>query len=1085
MSEVGTPNFEPHGALAASSLVDADNPWLGLDSFTEETRQFFCGRNAEIAELARRVQRKVLTILFGQSGLGKTSILRAGIVPRLRREGYCPVYVRIDYSADSPPPSEQIKAAIFTATASWGIWSRPGAAVAAESLWEFLHHRDDVLRDSSGKALTPLLIFDQFEEIFTLAQDDAFGRKRATEFMENLADLVENRAPKVLEEKLEGNDTLADRFDFGRLDYRILIALREDYLAHLEGLKGAMPSITQNRMRLARMTGKQALEAVMKPGGDLVTQEVAESIVRFVAGDAELVNAEVEPALLSVVCRELNNARVAQGRREISADLLAGSHDSILSEFYERVLADQPAGVRRFIEDQMVTESGYRENLAEERVLKAFAAAGAAPTALATLVNRRLLRIEERLDMRRVELTHDVLCDVVKASRDVRQQRESREDTERLLEEQRVREAATRKSLVRARQIAAGSAVLAIVAIASAIFGYQNMKRVQQAELATKRTHQMAEGARAEAEKLVVYMLEDLYGELEPVGRLDVVGELSKRALDYYAALPPELRTGEAERNRALALARSGAVQDSQGKIDEARKTLDAAIAILDRLRREGDRSEVTAIGLSMALVAKGHVLTDRLQTAEAESASAKAVEVLRPFMSGPSPSARLRRAYGGAMRFRGSAQLNTNLAKEAVKTLDIARETFRGIDGLGLGDLAAAIGFADASSGEAWALHDLGRDDEARRIAEEGARIASLVLERRPGHIPALRIHARNLSVLTFIEANELHVRKSLMLEREIERDWNNYVELDPGNAVAWGELGDTHAVTGVILESDGRPTESIAEYRASMALEPKAPTLSTFFLWSAGHIALLEADMGHDQEASKALADCHALAARSAAKIAHDPSRRTLILDECVNADGWVALYGEMNLQARGVFEERIRQLKAIKPGKALQELDIFLERQYVGLAWASYGLNDFAAAERDMRQAIVYRELQHETTPSNKVEISGQRIFVALAVVRQGRLAEAREMIGPELRFQRGLRAAGDDSEMQRLLVARALLVATLASPEQARTLLPEALAIMDRLRPDMKRRKSVAQLRRWISQAWPATRVRAASPAAAGH
>jgi hypothetical protein len=68
-------------------------------SFTEETQAYVYGREEELAELGRRVQRKLLTILFGQSGLGKTSILRAGIVPRLRPMGYCPVYVRIDCSA--------------------------------------------------------------------------------------------------------------------------------------------------------------------------------------------------------------------------------------------------------------------------------------------------------------------------------------------------------------------------------------------------------------------------------------------------------------------------------------------------------------------------------------------------------------------------------------------------------------------------------------------------------------------------------------------------------------------------------------------------------------------------------------------------------------------------------------------------------------------------------------------------------------------------------------------------------------------------------------------------------------------------
>ena len=416
--------------------IDPENPWLGLFSYSEETRAYFHGRDEETGELARRVQRKLLTILFGQSGLGKTSLLRAGLVPRLRSEKFCPVYVRVDYSPDSPSPAEQIKQAIFRASAEAGTWSRPGSAIAGETLWEFMHHRGDLLRDASGHALMPLLIFDQFEEIFTLAQADDAGRRRAQEFLQELADLVENRPPAALEARLEHDDAAAEDFDFARADYRILIALREDYLAHLESVKSAMPSITQNRMRLARMTGAQALSAVVKPGGRLVSQEVAESIVRFVAGGSELANAEIEPSLLSLVCRELNTVRIAQGRPEISADLLAGSRDSILSEFYERALIDQPDAVRRVIEDELLTESGYRESLAEERVAKALAAAGAAPDALAKLVDRRLLRIEERLDMRRVELTHDVLCSVVLSSRGKRHDREARELAQRQLAEQ-------------------------------------------------------------------------------------------------------------------------------------------------------------------------------------------------------------------------------------------------------------------------------------------------------------------------------------------------------------------------------------------------------------------------------------------------------------------------------------------------------------------------------------------------------------------------------------------------------------------------------------------------------------------------
>ena len=434
----------------AAVTLDPENPWLGLFSYTEQTRAYFHGRDDETGELARRVQRKLLSVLFGQSGLGKTSLLRAGLVPRLRAEGFCPVYVRVDYAPESPSPSEQIKQAILKASNEAGYWTQSGVAVEGESLWEFMHHRGDLLRDADGRTLMPLLIFDQFEEVFTLGQADDAGRLRARQYLEDLADLVENRPPAALEARIEEDDATAEQFDFARADYRILIALREDYLAHLEGVKTIMPSITQNRMRLARMSGAQALSAVVKPGGKLVSQEVAESIVRFVAGGSELGNAEIEPSLLSLICRELNTVRLSQGRAEISADLLAGSRDTILSEFYERALADQPAGVRRVVEDELLTDSGHRESLAEERVAKALVAAGASADSLATLVDRRLLRIEDRLDMRRVELTHDVLCSVVLASRDQRHANEAREEAERQLAVQQEREATTQRAPVRA-----------------------------------------------------------------------------------------------------------------------------------------------------------------------------------------------------------------------------------------------------------------------------------------------------------------------------------------------------------------------------------------------------------------------------------------------------------------------------------------------------------------------------------------------------------------------------------------------------------------------------------------------------------
>ena len=56
----------------ASRHIDAENPWLGLESFTEAAHDFFHGRGEEITELQRRVKGQLLTVLFGQSGPPKS-----------------------------------------------------------------------------------------------------------------------------------------------------------------------------------------------------------------------------------------------------------------------------------------------------------------------------------------------------------------------------------------------------------------------------------------------------------------------------------------------------------------------------------------------------------------------------------------------------------------------------------------------------------------------------------------------------------------------------------------------------------------------------------------------------------------------------------------------------------------------------------------------------------------------------------------------------------------------------------------------------------------------------------------------------
>jgi tetratricopeptide (TPR) repeat protein len=1006
----------PLSAAAPIATVDAQNPWLGLVSFTEETRNYFHGREEEAAELGRRVQRKLLTVLFGQSGLGKTSILQAGLVPRLRPEGFCPVYVRLDYDPHSPPPAEQIKRAVFRATEAAGKWTKSGSSTAGESLWEFLHHRDDVLQDAHGRPLVPLLIFDQFEEIFTLAQSDDAGRQRAQEFIQDLADLVENRPPASLEARIDRDEADAARFDFARADYRILISLREDYLAHLEGLKDRMPSVTQNRMRLARMHGAQALSAVRRPAPELVSEAVAESIVRFVAGGAALAVAEVEPSLLSLICRELNNTRLARGHAEISADLLAGSRDTILSEFYERALADQPAGVRAFIEDEMLTDSGFRESVGEERVRKAFAAAGAPDGALAQLVDRRLLRAEDRLDQRRVEITHDVLCSVIVASRNVRRERDALAESERQLAAQREREAATRRQLTRARLVAAVAVVLMLGAAGSAVFGFLNLRRARAAEQAAlgaeqRAAHigQLADSARGEAEKIVGYLVDDFYRELEPTGRVEIVAQLAARAAEYYRNLPAELRTRETIRNHGLTLARWGAALNSQNRTDDANRVLAEAIDILDRLRREGDTSTETAAGFALALRNQGSLLSNQQLQQQSLETHRRAVDALRPLASAPGATRNLRLDYGQAMHDY-AVQQNRTATDGAERGLPIIKEAY---------GLAQELIAKDPKDTEALALlalvtvrqaafaNALGHPDDGLRLAREAAEHYEGVLRLNPGYLTAIN----GLGIVHGMMSNALvaqgKLSESLTEARLSEQHYENYVRLNPAGGNGWANLTSARERTSGRLRGLGRVTEAVDKLRSVLEIEqhvPMSSALANAFSRVAANLAISEAELGRTAQARQVFQECARFLARSARDEGQEGITRAITPD----LSRLLELYIERGENQRPPSLADTQQI--LTRNEALQTKDDFSRAWKSTMVFVSANLTsdlalrerNWAQAERGARAFIANLLEAGIRNTFDRRDLADAQVDLAYALARQGRLDEARRAFEAPAQF-----------------------------------------------------------------------------------
>ena len=1052
-----------NSSASASPAVDAANPWPGLSTFTEAQRAFFHGRDEEARELARRIERKTLTVLFGQSGLGKSSLLQAGVFPRLRAAGFCPIYVRLDHAPDAPPLAEQLKPSVFAETSLMGTWSQTGSAVAGETLWEFFHHRDDVLRGGSGQLLTPLLVFDQFEELFTLGAAADTTRARAQDFLTQLADLVENRPPASFEARLDAGTVDAEKFDFARSDYRVLIALREDYLPHLESLKATMPALMQNRLRLTRLSGAQALEAVVKPAPGLVSEEVARAIVAFVAGRADLGQAEVEPALLSLVCRELNHRRLAAGAAAIDAALLDGSRETILVEFYERALADQPPAVRHFVEDELLTDSGYRENIALERAQKIL---GAAAPALDVLVARRLLRIEERLDVRRIELTHDVLCGVVKSSREVRLAREAKEAAERQLAATRAKEAAAARALWRARVVATVCGVLALGAAGSAVFGYFNLQRARSAETAAvaagkaaleaktmaESAQAAAESARGRAEELLGFVLNDLQEQLTAYGQLRILLDVNERAVTYYEKLGPAGQSPATRLGYARALANLGNSLSMQGDLQSGGYNLDKAVQLFETLAQAAPLSSAAQIDRAIALTQLARHRSQTSNFTESEQFAARAEALMRPLLADPAFGGRAERRLSDALERRGFSLLRSGRYAESVTAYTAALAAAESADqrpplprrpGLAAASILPWLGEALASAN---------RREEADSANREGMARLRVFLEREPYLASARRQLAYAAGNASRIALSRWDFPSAEAADREAQESYEQLLKLDLENVTYRNNL----AISGVntAYRAGVRRDYAAAERARTESNRILAgPGASSFMkgneLFGSGELALLAANRGDEADVARHLAKMRSLAAEINADLpAESPDRlknEAIPQSYVLGVDFERGKWAEVRQQAAALIKKLAPAAAKVDATRERLSQTYELEAQ---TAWAQ-GDGPAALAAHD-----AFLSLRPPVPPKPSLDRRHNEIGVQLWRVRilaaAGRRAEARELIAklkPEIAAVCG--AAPDEAFTKftrgSALGIEAQIDDTLA-PAARRTLLNQSLALL---------------------------------------
>lgn len=397
----------------------------------ELDRKLFKGRETEKEHLFNRITANRLVVLFAKSGIGKSSLLNAGLMQTLRENKYFPLMISFVETHHSP--LEWIYLKIEDACKRFNVDMIPGEK---NSLWEFF--RTAEFWSNEHKLFTPVLILDQFESLFTFYSiEDPIKQNEKRNLFLQLADLVRGRVPQSV---LKAQQGIEEHHDWETPpDIRVVISIREDYLAQLEELATELPGIFQNRMRLKPLNYEQARQAIIEPAlledERLTTKpfkyapDAIEDIIEFLGrkkNRTSLIKTnEIEAFQLQLICSHIETEIKRQQPQNDSIitvskkDLSDYEMNRIMQNYYDNQIqkiaseSDQKA-VRQLCEEGLIKPNGLRRSLDFEDIKDAF---GIRKEILDLLVSSRLLRVEPRLESYYYELSHDTLLKPILESR--------------------------------------------------------------------------------------------------------------------------------------------------------------------------------------------------------------------------------------------------------------------------------------------------------------------------------------------------------------------------------------------------------------------------------------------------------------------------------------------------------------------------------------------------------------------------------------------------------------------------------------------------------------------------------------------
>lgn len=392
----------------------------GFRSFEDNDidRRLFFGREKEKKLFFHKVLVNRLTVLFARSGLGKTSLINAGLNQALRVKGYTPLLIRLNNAAIDPMEQiyQEIKEIVKLENLRWLPEKIP---------WKLV------------------LILDQFEEFFIL-----YSPEIRQSFIKQMADLINNNIPDEVLRIFQPEETspYSDRPP----NIKIIISIREDFLGHLEEMADFIPIILNSRFRLPPLSFDQARQAINGPSNVDIesiltqpftfTEEAVNEMLNFLCRRNErgktIKTDEVESFQLQLLCRHIEEHIVPEKTNFGKGDIIIESAElggddgmrQVMERFYGNILdkfkpGDPRNRIRKLFEDEdgLISVSDRRLSLEQSEIERKF---NVSEKELLQLINYRLLRSEPRVGSVYYELSHDTLILPIRKFQEKQQEQE-------------------------------------------------------------------------------------------------------------------------------------------------------------------------------------------------------------------------------------------------------------------------------------------------------------------------------------------------------------------------------------------------------------------------------------------------------------------------------------------------------------------------------------------------------------------------------------------------------------------------------------------------------------------------------------